>query len=383
MSTSTSTRATHVARLLAARRADLGMTLDEVCRKATERGTPMHIPTLWRIERGRLDPGVRRLNVLLDIYGIAPDLASELASLDSMVEDLPTGDLFALHQEAKRAWEHGDVSRTLACAFGVLLQVARTPEERLERQKALLFSAIAARGSGRLRLAKHIVDDLLCDSPDPSMLCDILTLAAGVWRANGSIEVGVALIRQAKTHVNENDRRRRARVLHQEAKLLLESGQIEAAATSLNDAIDDYRAVGETLNEARSLILRIAVLEKLGRLDDAIACARDAAEFCNRSGHALVTTHAYLELGRVLTAAGRPKDALVELRRALASAQLLKDRNAEFHAHENLAAAYEALGEKTTAEEERRLAEAIRGGGLRANPPDSRTRDSAAGRDTT
>ena len=360
MSTSTSTRAPHVARLLAARRADLRMTLEDVCRKATQRGTPLHIPTLWRIEKGRLDPGVRRLNVLLDIYGIAPDLASELASLDSIVEDLPTGDLFALHQEAKRAWEHGDVSRTLACAFGVLLQVARSPEERLERQKALLFSAIAARGSGRLRLAKHIVDGLLCDSPDPSLLCDILTLAAGVWRANGSIEVGVALIRQAKTHVDENDRSRRARVLHQEAKLLLEAGQVDDAAKALNEAIDDYRAVGETLNEARALILRIAVFEKSEKLNDAIASAREALEFSKRNGHAVVTTHAYLELGRVLAAAGRPKDALVELHRALASAQLLKDRNAEFHAHENLAVALEALGEKAQAEDERRLAGATR-----------------------
>lgn len=360
MSMSTSKRATHVARLLAARRADLGLTLDDVCRKATQRGTPIHIPTLWRIEKGRLDPGTRRLNVLLDIYGIAPDLASELASLDSMVDALPDGDLFALHQEAKRAWERGDVARTIACAFAVLLQVARSPEERVERQKALLFSAIAARGSGRLRLAKHIVDHLLCDVPDSSLLCDVLTLAAGVWRANGSLEVGVALIRQAKTHLVDGDRSRRARVLHQEAKLLLEAGEPQNAAAAVNEAIEDYRAIGETLNEARARILRIAVLEKQGKLDEAIACAREAVEFSSRSGHASVTTHAYLELGRVLTAAGRAKEALVELRRALASAEMLKDRNAEMHAHENLAEAFEALGNRAGAENERSRLQQLR-----------------------
>src|SRR5262245_52108013 len=120
MAASSSPKATHVARLLEARRVDLGMTLDEVCRKAKARGAPLHIPTLWRIEKGRLDPGVVRLNVLLDIYGIEPDLASELASLESTVEELPTGNLFELHKEARRAWESGDASRTLACAFAVL-----------------------------------------------------------------------------------------------------------------------------------------------------------------------------------------------------------------------------------------------------------------------
>src|SRR5262245_30503250 len=115
-------RSTHVARLLAARRADMGLTLDEVCRKADARGARLLIPTLWRIERGHLDPGVRRLNVLLDIYGIEPDLAAELASLETAVEDLPVGDLSTLHREARRAWEAGDAPRTMACVFAVLLQ---------------------------------------------------------------------------------------------------------------------------------------------------------------------------------------------------------------------------------------------------------------------
>src|SRR5262245_3487654 len=120
----TDRRALHIARLLESRRADLGLTLEEACRRASALGTPIHVPTLWRIEKGRLDPGVRRLTVLLDVYGIEPDLASELTTLQATVEELPTGDVVALHEEAKLAWNRGDLPWTLACTFSILLRVA-------------------------------------------------------------------------------------------------------------------------------------------------------------------------------------------------------------------------------------------------------------------
>src|SRR5262245_48886909 len=97
-----------LARLLEFRRSSLKLTLQEVARRANAHGEPLPVSTIWRIEKGRLEPGARRLHLLLRIYGIEPNLASELATLEEGLGPLPEGDFETLYTGARGAWDRGD-----------------------------------------------------------------------------------------------------------------------------------------------------------------------------------------------------------------------------------------------------------------------------------
>src|SRR5262245_66369215 len=76
------------------RREALGLTLQEVSRQAAELDEPVPVSTLSRIERGALDPGVRRLHVLLRIYRIDPVIAADIAQLDPRADESPAGETY-------------------------------------------------------------------------------------------------------------------------------------------------------------------------------------------------------------------------------------------------------------------------------------------------
>ena len=54
------------------RRVERHLTLRQVCDLMAERGERIPPSTLSRVEQGKLDPNVRRLFLLLDLYGISP-----------------------------------------------------------------------------------------------------------------------------------------------------------------------------------------------------------------------------------------------------------------------------------------------------------------------
>ncbi len=64
--------------LLRLTRRKLGLTLREVCRRLAERGEQVPPSTLSRIEQGKLEPNVRRLFLLLELYDVPAFVASEL-----------------------------------------------------------------------------------------------------------------------------------------------------------------------------------------------------------------------------------------------------------------------------------------------------------------
>lgn len=64
--------------LLRLTRRKLGLTLREVCKRLAERGEQLPPSTLSRIEQGKLDPSVRRLFLLLELYDVPAFVASEL-----------------------------------------------------------------------------------------------------------------------------------------------------------------------------------------------------------------------------------------------------------------------------------------------------------------
>ncbi len=339
-----------VSRLLRQKRKEHRLTLREVSDRLAARGNRIPTSTLLRIEQGKLDPGVRRLHLLLDLYHVPPHLVADLMEIETLAgQPPPEADLDTLYRTGLEHWKKGDVARGLAHLFAIRERVPDGPPERLLRQKATLSFAVAARNLGKFRLAKQIVDDLICEPPDESLLARVFVLASSLWRGLGSIEMALALVRHAATRVPPGGEKETAWVLHQEAKLLLELGRIDEARRVLDGALARYRSIPDAYGEARAQVLGIAIEERREGLEQAIEHARQALAFAERCGHGRVAIAATLELGRLLVRSGAVEDGLNAVREGLGQAVLVNDRFAEFLAHYQLWKIHERLGDSDRA----------------------------------
>jgi transcriptional regulator with XRE-family HTH domain len=326
-----------VGKLLRRRREALGLSLRQVAQRSGGRGEGIPASTLVRIEQGKLDPGVRRLNVLLRLYELDPEHVADLVELESLAVESPVGELTDLIERGKQFWREGNVPHALACVFAVREHAANDPGQRLERQRATLHFAVFARDLGKTRLARKLLDDLLCEPPDPSLVIGALILASSLWNHAGSKVVAWAMIAQAKALLDPTDALRGARVAHQEAKLLLDEDRVEEASRALDAAMRNYAAAGEPHDAMNARLLRIAVIERSAGPRAAIAWARKTVAEADRLGMGRQKASARIELGRLLAAAGRNAEAADELRRALAAGALLEDPRVVAEAREMLA----------------------------------------------
>lgn len=339
-----------VASLFRAKRKEFGFTLAEVSKRLAETGEPVPISTLSRIEQGKFDPGVRRLHALLRLYRIPPHLVADLVELESAAApEPPARDLDTLHAEGLEAWRRGDIAKGLSCFFAMRKLAANDEESRRARQKATLAFAIVARNLGKFRLAKQVLDDLLCDRLDPQLVPRVLVLGASVWRGLGSIEMAFALVSRAAQHLKSGDRDLAAFVRHQQAKLHFEVGDHDAAAEALDEALRHYRKRGDSYGEGRARTLQLAIIEAEKGPAAALKAARALLRFARENGHDLLVMMVLIEMGRLLLARGDAAAALDALREALADALRLEDKNGEFHAHYRLHKTFEALGDSERA----------------------------------
>jgi tetratricopeptide (TPR) repeat protein len=339
-----------VGRLLRSRRKELRLTLREVSERIAEAGESFPTSTLVRVEQGKLDPGIRRLHLLLRLYDLPPHLVADLVELEELaVEEPAETDLEILCRDGAELWRKGDVGKALAYLFAIRQYVPDDAESRLLRQRATLNFAIAARDLGKLRLAQQLADDLLCEPPVPSLIARVLILASTVWRKLGSIEMALASIRQAETHLASEDDKHKAWVLHQKTKLLIEAGDLREAARTLDQAQKLYRQLDDTDGETRAGIVRVTLLEARGNYKAALAQARKTIEMAERCCNELSVMSGYLNLGRIFVKSGEPARALDPLHEALSQATRMGDRLAEFHAHHQLWKAHEALGDRNRA----------------------------------
>jgi tetratricopeptide (TPR) repeat protein len=212
-----------------------------------------------------------------------------------------------------------------------------------------------ARDLGKVRVARQVVDDLLCEPPDASLMARVLLLAASLWRRSGSLEVAVALIRQAESRLS-GAVDERARVLHQKAVLLREVGQLEEAESALSEAISIYRSLKDSYGEARALALQSTLLERRGDLARALGCARKIVATAKGKDHRVIAMMGQLELGRLLVASGSLEEGLVALNAGLGQAVMLGDQQAQFVGHRHLWKAFEKLGDPERAALERQAA---------------------------
>jgi tetratricopeptide (TPR) repeat protein len=323
------------------------MTLRLVSERLAERGDRIPVSTLARIEQGKLDPGVRRLHLLLDLYRVPPHLIADLVELELMSDQAPVeGDLDTLYKTGVECWKQGEFSKGLACFFAVRQHVPTDDDSKLLRQRASLGFAIAARNLGKFRLARQIVEELLCEPPEPSLLVNLLVLSSALWHGLGSVEVALAMVRQAATHLDEDDGGpETAWVRHQEARLVVETGELADAEQLLDGAIEHYRAQADPYGETRALILRAGVLERQGSSEAALASTREAVRLAELHGLEGVQLGAQLELGHLLAKTGAVDEGLQTLMTAQAQAVRLGRRNAEFLAHYYLWKTHRMLGD--------------------------------------
>jgi tetratricopeptide (TPR) repeat protein len=173
----------------------------------------------------------------------------------------------------------------------------------------------------------------------------VLLLASSVWQNLGSTEMALALVRQAATHLTPGDHQQQAWVAHQEAKLLLVTGDPQRAESVLQRAIRHYRKQGDSEGEMRASTVKINILEAQGDITAALTLARKGIRNAERRGHDLSVLSCRLELARMLIEFGSPADGVVELHKLLAQAAALSDKIAEFYGHYYLWKAYQAMGD--------------------------------------
>ncbi len=335
-----------VGQLLREKRKELGLTLEQVAARLSERGARIPPSTLAKIEKAGLDPGVRRLHHLLRLYRIPPHLVADLVELEEQAAPGPVeGDLQTLYREGTEAWKRGEIGKALAYVFELERRAAASDEDRLVKQKATLTFAVMARNLGKHRIAKQLVDDLLCAPPASELAVHALVLAASVWQSLGSDDMAFASVRQAATRVPPGDAAQAAFVAHQEARLLFVRRRHDEASSRLSDSLAFYREAGDTYGESRARLLEARILAAAGRSAEAIAAALAAARFAGEHGHARITLHADLERGRLLVDAQRVDDGIHALKEGLGRALLMSDPTAEFLAHHHLWKAYGAQGD--------------------------------------
>jgi tetratricopeptide (TPR) repeat protein len=332
--------------LLRQKRTELHLTLQAVSQKLGEQGDAIPTSTLTRIEQGKLDPGVLRLHRLLRLYKVPPHLVADLIEIEEGAVEPPIGgDLATVLREGVDAWKRGDLPKGLAHLLAVRKHVPDGDASRLLRQKATLDFAVAARTLGKLRLAKQILEDLLLERPDASLVTGALVLGSTVWAGLGSPLAAAAFIHEAERRLDEKDSLGAAWVLHQKAKVLLAADEHAEAAATLERAVAWYRKAGDTYGEGRASLTRIALHEARGALTEAVECARSALSFSDAHDHAQLAGLARIELGRLLVRGGSTEAGLEALRTGLADAMLRRDQNAQFTAHFHLWKAHESLGD--------------------------------------
>ncbi len=339
-----------LAKFLRSKREELGLSLRDVERKSAETGEPIPFSTLARVEQGKHDPGVRRLHKLLDLYRVPPHLVSDLIELEGRAgKEPPRGDLETLYREGVEHWRRGDIQSGLAYLFSVRQHVSSDPASRLLRQKAMLAFAAAARDLGRHRLAREVVEDLLCEGPDPSLVVHLMVLSSSVWARLGSLHAATAFAAHAVTLLPPNNPELGAWVYHQQSQVYRAEGDLERAETALGRAIDCYRAIGDSYGEARALLAGGRIAEARGDLAEAVARARRLIKLEGLGRDSLFVTTARIELGRLLVRTGAIDEGLAVLREGLGQAVALADHHGEFIAHYHLWKAYVRLEDKDRA----------------------------------
>lgn len=346
-----------VADLLRSKREQLGLSLRQIEKKTEEAGEIIPFPTLAKVEQGRVDPGVRRLQLLLRIYRVPFQLVSDLVELENFAGKLPrASSAKELFDEGIALWKAGDGRKAVACLIALQKQLQDEPENTHFRQKAMISFAVMAASLGKYHLSQELVGKLLLEGPQPDLLVSVLVQAGVCWDRLGSGEAALAFLERAHKHVGPNDHRERGWVLHQKASTLAKLGEFREATLTLRQALSAYRKADDAYGECKALTVHARILGKQGDARGALEACRRARAHAEAHGFTRLRVLRTIDEGQALLALGDAAGSVALFRAALAEAVNAEDRVAEFHAHHGLWKAYAALDQLEQAAFELRAA---------------------------
>jgi tetratricopeptide (TPR) repeat protein len=319
-------------------------------------GDPIPFTVIARIERGKVDPGFCRLNLLLRLYQLPIHVAGDLADLEQFAGELP-GDPTLDYEKAVEEWKAGDARKGLAYLLALRAKPGGEGRGRLERQKALLAFSVAAGALGRHQLSRHIADELLLEPPDPSLLVGALTQTAACWGRLGSTEVALALLDRAESHVGPGDAQKLAWICHNRASVLVKLGDHRRAERELNRAVAAYEEARDARGACRAEGVLVHIRTESGDWKGALRAAREAQEHAKKVKHERLRLLRQVDEGRILLALKETKPAIDVLNEALRAAKATEDEVCQFHAHYHLWKGYQALGNPDLADLELRAAQ--------------------------
>jgi tetratricopeptide (TPR) repeat protein len=309
--------------------------------------------TLARIEQGRLDPGLRRLHSLLQLYGLPIQAAGDLLDIESIADASPDEqDPLKLRDIAKTAWQAGDTRRALACFFAVRRLTAGDPALKKLRQDSVLASAVLAGKLGKHHLSRQMLDELLTERPDPALLVGIMVQQSSSWKSLGAPEAALAYLARADQLLKPAAHLERGWVCHQRASVQIDLGDFQGAQANMKKAIAAFREAGRPYDEGMSLAALARLFVEMGEPKKATLAARRAVDFATTRKFARIRMLASIQHARAHLIAKAEEPALIILRAVLADAVTASDNVGRFYAHFYLWKAYSALGAVSRAENE-------------------------------
>lgn len=342
-----------LAQCLRKRRRDLGLTLRQVEARSGKAGELIPFSTLAKIEQARIDPGTRRLALLMRLYGLPFQLAGDLIELEELSAAWPAEkDPEVLYRRGVESWRRGDIRAGLAHLFS-LRAASKDDSGRPARQRALLSFAVAVGSLSKYRLSRQIVEDLLLEDLEPPLLVPVLVQASTAWRGLGALEPAMAYVERAETHLRPDDHQQRGWVLHGKSKILLRAGQPDAAEAEVRRAINAYRKAGDSFGECAADRVLIRARRARGSFRDMLRVARAARSKAEERGHEALAHLYRVSEAEATIAQGDRDQGLLFLRRALAGAVATGSQEVEFYAHYHLWKLYESTGDDERATVER------------------------------
>lgn len=312
-----------VADLLRRRREELGLSLREVQSRAGALGDAIPITVIARAERGEVDPGFRRLALLLRIYETPIRIAGDILDLEQVGDDLPP----------------------------IPDPDERDPDRRRER---LFDYAVVAGTLGKNRLARSVLEELLLEPLGPAMTGRVLMQAATCWHRLGAPEMALVLLDLAESKLADRDpaerRREAASVHHGRASAFAALGELGTAAEELKAALASYRDCRDVYGEGRTFGVLVYLYRAAGELEEARRAAAQGQQHALEHGHERLLILRLIDEGRVLLDAAVPGEAVSVFENAFARAVNAGDTVGRFYAHHGLWRAYSELGDDTRAQ---------------------------------
>lgn len=339
--------------MLKDRRVRLSYTLRDVERLTSARGNLIPFSTLARIEQGRLDPGLKRLQVLLHLYGLPIQAAGDLLDMEAVAGSISVkGDFTTLKDRGTAAWQDGDLPTAMACYLAMRHRAAEQESSRAMRHESILSFAVMAAKLGKHHIARHMLDDLLLDRPDKPVLLRVFVQSASTWQALGAPELALAIVGGADSLVEPNDLQGRGWILHLRASIQIDLGAFDEARANLVKAGRAFERARRPYDRALALVAIARTWVEQGDAARATRAARAAAKFSSRRRLARVYALASIQEARAALVTGDPQRALTLLTRLLAETVASSDNVIRFYAHFYLSQAYAGAGDSQRAQAE-------------------------------